>query len=124
MNVFFKGNAASFIASLCDYSIAIVLKEYFTVQPFAASIIGTVGGGIINFFICRYWVFKANKTSVFLQSKRYLLTWTGNLLLSALGVYLLLGTGLNYVLAKLITSVLVVITYNYPLQKKYVFKNN
>jgi putative flippase GtrA len=124
MKVFLKGNAASVVASLCDYSIAIFLKEIVTVQPLAASIIGTIIGGIINFCICRYWVFSANESSIYFQSKRYLLTWSGNLLLSALGVYLLLGAGLNYVLAKLITSVMVVITYNYPLQKKYVFKNN
>jgi putative flippase GtrA len=124
MKVFLKANAASAIASLFDYAVAIVLKELFIVQPFTASILGTITGGIINFFICRYWVFSANGSSIYFQSKRYLLAWAGNLLLSALGVYLLLGAGLNYVLAKLITSVMVVITYNYPLQKKYVFKNN
>jgi len=124
MKVFLKANAASVIASLCDYSVAIVLKELFIVQPFIASILGTIAGGIINFFICHYWVFSANESSIYFQSKRYLLAWAGNLLLNALGVYLLLGAGLNYVLAKLITSVMVVITYNYPLQKKYVFKNN
>lgn len=124
MKVFLKGNTASVIASLCDYGVAIFLKEFFSILPFTASIMGTIVGGIINFFICRYWVFNAKESSIFFQSKRYLLTWSGNLLLSALGVYLLLGAGLNYVIAKLITSVMVVITYNYPLQKKYVFKNN
>jgi len=123
MKLFLKANTASFIASLCDYIVAVILKECFFVQAFSSSVLGTVAGGIINFSICRHWVFKVNKTAIILQSKRYLLTWTGNLVLNALGVYLLLAAGLHYIIAKLITSLIVVIVYNYPIQKKYVFRN-
>ena len=44
-------------------------------------------------------------------------------MLNALGLYLLIDVaGLYYIIAKVVTSVLVAVLYNYPLQKKYVFK--
>jgi GtrA-like protein. len=41
-----------------------------------------------------------------------------------LGVYLLIRfAGINYMIAKVTTSVVVAVAYNYPIQKNYVFKN-
>ncbi len=125
MNLFIKANSASLASSYCDYLVAILLKEFMLVPAFFASIIGTMVGGFINFFINRKWVFRSNNTSIYFQSKRYFVIWSGNLILNAVGLYLLINVaGLYYLTAKVITSVLVAILYNYPLQKKYVFKSN
>jgi putative flippase GtrA len=125
MKQFLKANAASLIASFCDFLITIIIKEWLDADPLLASITGTVSGGIINFLIGRYWVFEVRHLSIYHQSRRYFIIWAGNLLLNASGVYILLHyIGLNYILAKLITSVIVAVGYNYPLQKRYVFKNN
>ncbi len=125
MNLFIRANSASLVSSFCDYMVSILLKELILVPAFFASIIGTMAGGIVNFFINRQWVFRSYSTSIYLQSKRYFLIWSGNVLLNAVGLYLLIDVaGLYYLTAKVITSVLVAIMYNYPLQKKYVFKNN
>ena len=125
MKTFIKANAASVIASFCDYLFTIILKELLNADTVVASICGTTAGGIINFFISRYWVFNAHNSSIHFQGKRYLAAWAGNLLLNSLGVYVLIKyAGLYYIIAKVITSVTVAVAYNYPLQKKYVFKNN
>ena len=125
MNLFIKANSASLASSFCDYLVAILLKELMLLTPFLASIIGTMAGGVVNFFINRQWVFRSYNTSIYFQSKRYFVIWSGNLILNAVGLYLLIHVGgLYYITAKLITSVLVATMYNYPLQKKYVFKNN
>ena len=125
MNLFVKANSASLVSSFCDYLVSILLKELIVVPAFFASIIGTMAGGVINFFINRQWVFRSHTTSIYLQGKRYFLFWSGNLMLNAVGLYLLIDVaGLYYITAKVITSVVVAIMYNYPLQKKYVFKNN
>ena len=124
MNTFFKANIASFAASLCDYLITIFVREYLKVDVVIAAVIGTSFGGIINFLIGRHWVFKLTTASSAAQAKRYLLTWTGNIMLNAFGIYLLTKSlGLHYIIAKIFTSIIVAITYNYPVQKKYVFKN-
>jgi putative flippase GtrA len=125
MKQFIKANISSLIASGCDFLITIIVKELFGADPFFASVTGTISGGIINFIIGRYWVFKAHNFNVYQQSRKYFIIWSGNLLLNSLGVYVLLHyAGFNYIPAKLITSIAVAVGYNYPLQKKYVFKNN
>ncbi len=125
MKQFIKANIASLISSFCDFLITIVITEVFHYNPFWASIMGTVSGGIINFIIGRYWVFEVHHLNIYHQSRRYFTIWAGNLFLNALGMYILLKlVGLNYILAKVIISVIVAVGYNYPLQKKYVFKNN
>ena len=125
MNLFIRANSASLISSFCDYMVSILLKELILVPAFFASIIGTMAGGVFNFFINRQWVFKSYNASIYFQSKSYFIIWAGNLLLNAVGLYLLIDVaGFYYITAKVITSVLVAMLYNYPLQKKYVFKIN
>ncbi|MEO7769266.1 MAG: GtrA family protein [Ferruginibacter sp.] len=124
MKLFLKANVASLTASFCDYLLTIILRQFFMSDAVIASILGTVFGGIINFLIGRHWVFRSVRTPFFHQGKRYLFTWTGNLILNALGVFLLIRiAGVNYIIAKLVTSLTVAVAYNYPIQKKYVFKN-
>ena len=124
MRTFLKANAASVLSSVLDYTVTILLKEWMLVHPVISSIGGTVSGGIFNFFLCRHWVFGAMDGQMVLQTRRYLITWAGNLLLNAGGVYLLIEqAGMHYLLAKTAIAVTVAVLYNYPLQKHYVFKN-
>lgn len=123
MKVFLKANVASAAASFLDYLVTIMLKELVHMDAFLAGVTGTIAGGVFNFFISRHWVFKSKAASVYYQSKRFLLTWTGNLLLNVSGMYILIKlAGVNYIIAKVLTSVIVAIAYNYPVQKRYVFK--
>jgi putative flippase GtrA len=125
MKTFLKANIASVVATTCDYGLTVVLKELMGLNEFAAGVSGTVMGGIVNFFISRHWVFKAGNEHVYSQGKKFFITWAGNLVLNATGYYLLVHyTNIHYVIAKLITSLTVMLAYNYPLQKKYVFKNS
>ncbi|MEN9570628.1 MAG: hypothetical protein RL172_1859 [Bacteroidota bacterium] len=125
MKVFLKANVASLVASLVDYLITILVKELLQTDAVLASITGTICGGITNFFIGRNWVFNAKTSSLSHQGWRYFVAWAGNLVLNSLGVYLLIHfAGLHYVAAKIITSITVAVGYNYPIQKRYVFKNN
>jgi len=120
-----KANVASLIASLIDYLITILLVQLFHADAVWAGATGTVCGGVINFIIGRHWVFKAANSGARKQAWRYLLVWAGNLLLNVSGLYLLTKlAGLHYILAKLVTSILVAVGWNYPLQKRFVFLNN
>ena len=120
--MFYKANVASSSASLCDYIITIFLVRLHC-DPLFSSITGNVFGGLINFLICRHWVFDARNGSVALQSKKYLLVWTGNLLINAFGLYIFINVlKVPYITAKIITSIVVSFAYNYPIQKRYVFK--
>lgn len=125
MKTFIKVNVASLSASCCDYLVTILLVKFLQSDPFLAGITGTVFGGIVNFLMGRYWVFNATKTALNLQGKRYLIIWIGNLLLNSFLLYILIKIFIvQYLIAKIITSVLVALLYNYHLQKRYVFKTS
>jgi putative flippase GtrA len=73
----------------------------------------------------RTWVFGARKQRVDGQMVRYMLVWAGSFALNTAGVYLLIrGGGVQYLIAKVSVSVLVGLTYNYLMQKRYVFINH
>jgi putative flippase GtrA len=125
MKTFLKVNVASLSASFCDYLVTILLVNFFYADPLLGGIAGTVFGGVINFLIGRYWVFKAQNIAMSLQGKRYMLTWTGNLILNTMGLYVLIKLFNDpYMIAKVATSVVVAVLYNYPIQKIFVFKTS
>ncbi len=123
MFTFLKANMASLIASFFDYVITIVAVQIFSMNVVIASLVGNVLGGIINFMLGRHWVFSAKQANGFRQAEKYFLVWMGNLLLNTCGMYLFTKFGLYYLVTKIGTSLAVAIGYNYPLQKRYVFKN-
>lgn len=123
MKTFIKSNIASVFASFFDYLLTILLVQLIYADKVWAGIAGTIFGGIINFSINRNWVFKAAHINLNLQGKRYFYIWTGNLLLNAAGLYCLINLiNVQYMVAKIATSLIVALFYNYPLQKRYVFK--
>ncbi|MEJ0101824.1 MAG: GtrA family protein [Bacteroidota bacterium] len=121
MITFLKANISSLVASLSDYIITIIAVHFFYANVVIGGIIGTICGGVINFLIGRHWVFSSDPGKGHVQGLKYLLVWTGNLGLNATGMYVLTEAGNSYIIAKVATSLLVAIAYNYPLQKKYVF---
>jgi putative flippase GtrA len=89
----------------------------------AATIIGTICGGVVNFLLGRQWVFKGKGISIHRQASRYSLVWSGNFLLNVSGVFVMTGyLHANYILSKVFVSIVIGCTYNYLLQKEYVFR--
>src|SRR5271169_668956 len=123
MFTFFKAQAASITATLVDILVTIFFVEALQCWYVAGSIAGTVSGGITHFSMCRNWVFDASGRKMPAQIFKYLLVWNGNLLLTSTGIFLVTHyMGINYAISKMMISVLVGITYNYLLQKNFVFK--
>ncbi len=112
------------MAATCfDFLTTIVLVNVFGWWYLAGSITGTIAGGVLNFMIGRLWAFNAAEGKIEWQFIKYVLVWTGNLLLNAAGVYLITHyTGTSYVISKILTAIVVGIGYNYVLQKKFVFR--
>ncbi len=120
---FAKAQIASFLASVSDYFITIFCVELLGFWYLAGSTTGTIIGGITNFSIGRHWVFKGGLKERNIQILRYAMVWTGYLILTTAGVYLLTHFGqLNYLLSKISVSLFLAIVYNFPLQKRFVFR--
>jgi putative flippase GtrA len=123
MITFLKAQMSSIIGSAADFLLTILLVEFGLAGPVAASVAGSVCGGILNFSINRELVFADGEKGTYTQLFRYALVWTGSLTLNALGLYIATRmTNVNYVVAKTIISIAVGISFNYFLQKKFVFK--
>jgi putative flippase GtrA len=125
MKTFIKAQASSLISSAVDFLVFFILKEFIHSKfgYIFAAVTGTISGGITNFLIGRFWAFKAKQEKPRGQAFKYAIVWIGNLILNALGIYLLKEVfKLNETVSKIITSLLVGFGYNYTLQKYYVFK--
>jgi putative flippase GtrA len=120
---FAKAQAASFMASLVDYFITIVSVEILGFWYFAGSGIGTVAGGFVNFSLCRQWVFQSREKARHQQLLQYSIVWAGYLILTSTGVFLLTHYGgINYIISKIVVTLVMAFFYNYPFQKRYVFR--
>ncbi|MCC9138603.1 GtrA family protein [Pontibacter silvestris] len=123
MFTFLKAQAASIVASAADFLVTIIAVELFGCWYLAATIIGTISGGVVHFSLGRTWVFNAIDKNIPTQALKYFMVWNGSLALNASGVFLLTHYAeVNYVFSKAVTSILVGFFYNYIIQKRYVFK--
>lgn len=130
MITFTKAQLASLLATGVDFLVTFVLLRWAGIPPVAASArvtfygaTGTLCGGFTHFMVSRHWVFNAQEQKWVAQVNRYMLVWIGNLVLNASGLYLLTRyTGIQPMVAKIVTATSVAVFYNYVLQKRFVFK--
>ena len=124
MVTFVKAQAASLAATIVDFAVFILLTTVFNCWYLAASVTGTISGGVTNFLLGRVWVFDAMQGKIPRQALKYLLVWIGNLLLVSGGVFVVTEYArITPLASKIIVSLIVGFTYNYLLQKKFVFKS-
>jgi len=126
MATFLKAQAASIIASVVDFIVYLVLVQVTAHTPAMvsrATAEGAMAGGIVNFIIGRNWVFKEGSKKVYVQAFRYVLVWIGSILLNTVGMYYITyHTTLNFAVSRVLVGVFIGVTYNYFLQKRFVFK--
>lgn len=122
MKIFLKAQLSSFIATAVDFGITIFLVEILQWQYALAVFAGALGGACSNFFVNRFWSFEVSEKSLKTQGLRYVLVWTGSVLLNVSGVYLMANIfKVNYIVSKIVVSIVVGLSFNYLLQKKFVF---
>ncbi len=122
MFTYLKAQASSLVASATDFGVTIIAVNLFGWWYLAASISGTVSGGLVNFYVNRKWVFESESKAIKWQLLKYILVWAGNLIIVTAGVFILTRFfNLNYVLAKVFSSVLTGLSYNYIMQKQFIF---
>ncbi len=114
---------AAFLGTAVDYAIFFILKDVFDIWYVYANIVGATFGAITNFLLGRYWAFDSKTDKITHQAFRYALVSAGSLLLNTAGLYLLTEyTALNSTISKVIAGILVAVTYNYLMQKYFVFR--
>jgi putative flippase GtrA len=110
------------LSTAVDYAVMVGCVELLRQRPVPATVVGALAGGLTNFTINRTFTYHATKTAVAGHAWRYLLVAGTSLALNAGGEALFNGVlGLHYLLARIITSILVSNAWNYPMQRFFVF---
>ena len=122
---FLKAQVASFSGTVIDFLTTLVSVEIFNVWYVTGNISGNICGGIANFYLGRNWVFQSKNKKVYIQGIRYIIVWVGSIILNTSGVFALTHfIGINYIISKVVVSLVVGFTYNYLLQNYFVFKQS
>lgn len=121
--LFLSAQVAAFAGTAVDFIATYFFTEFFGILYWISNAIGATLGAITNFLLGRYWVFDAKDKKIANQAFKYILVSLGSLLLNTGGVYLLTETlAWHYMFSKVIVAVLVAVTYNFILQKNFVYK--
>jgi putative flippase GtrA len=119
---FIKAQASSLLGTAVDFSVAVSMVEVFGLGYMLSSMTGNIWGAITQFTLARNFVFEKSKRSLGEQGFKYVLVWMGYLVGSALLLGALTGgLGLQFLISKIIVSLLMGFGYNYILQKNFVF---
>jgi len=119
---YLKAQTTAILGSLVDFLVTLILHKLLHYNIIISNFIGNICGAITQFILSRNWAFKAGDGKISLQIIKYIIVWVGNLLLSAGGVYFFAYClHLDGIISKIITSVILGLTYNYIMQKKFVF---
>ncbi len=125
-HVFGRGGIArnavsSALATGSDFALVALLVAWASVSPPIATFIGCVLGGIVNFTVNRVWAFGSDAPTG-RQAVRYLFVTSSSAVLNAgLVAALLLFPGLPYAIAWWLVRGAVFATWNFPLNRDYVF---
>jgi len=126
--LFVGAQFAAVMGTLVDFGTMLGLTELIGIWYVTATAIGSFFGAVTNFLLGRYFVFDATASRMRDQAFRYSLVAAGSLLLNTVGVYLVTefikteNGGIPYFYSRIIVAVLVAVTYNFYLQKNFVFK--
>jgi putative flippase GtrA len=120
---FLRAQIAAFLGTAVDYLTVIGLTELTGLWYVYSNVFGATLGAITNFLLGRYWAFVSVEDQISMQAFRYALVSGGSLLLNTAGLYLLTEfSPLNYIVSKVLVGIIIAISYNYLLQKYFVFK--
>ena len=133
---FLRSIASSQAASWVDLSMSFFFFAVCHLQPFLATAIGAISGGVVNCIINYKFTFHAQHCSWHAVIVKYVMVWIGSVLLNSYGtqaLYWLLSSwtwlesiGFRpdgyFAAARLITSLLVSWAWNFVLQRYFVYR--
>ncbi len=119
---FFRSVLTSLFTTALDFATLTGLVEGFGVDYVLATWLGTVVGSLSNFTINRVWAFDARDRPHAGQFLRFVVAQAAASLWHTLGVWSLTHfLGIPYLGSKVITSAVVYLGWNYPMNRWFVF---
>jgi putative flippase GtrA len=117
-----RHHAAAIVATATDYLVMVSCVERLGLHAVAATALGAFAGAVVNFMLGRQFTYQAVDAPAGGQAWRYALVSLASLGLNTAGEYFFhVVLGIEYLLARVITSVIVSNAWNYPMQRYFVF---
>ena len=122
---FCKAQLSAQMATIVDFTVSFLMAEAVGLWYVHASFLGALSGGVFNCGVNYRWVFQSQQLKKKYVALKYMLVWTGSILLNTGGTYLLTEwSGQYFMLAKVVVAVLIAFLWNYPLQRVFVYHDN
>lgn len=126
--IFAKAQLSAFSGGLVDYLVMVFCTELLHIHYTISIAIGGIIGAVVNFSVNRYWTFDANKASqlpVGNQLLKFIFVVAGSICLKSGGTFLMSnGLHLDYKISRILIDIVVSLSFNYVLQKYWVFKKS
>jgi putative flippase GtrA len=117
-----RHHLVALVVTLIDYAVMVACVERLGLGPVSGAAVGALFGAICSFGRGRWFTYQTIGAAVGAQASRFVLVAGASLGWNAAGEYLFASMlGLQYVVARIITSVIVSNGWNYPMQKLFVF---
>jgi putative flippase GtrA len=111
------------VAGGADFGTMIFCVESLGASPVAGTIVGAALGALVNFCLGRAWIFRAAPDRPANQAVRYAVVSAASGGWNALGEYLLHDVArVQYVVARALVAVAVSLCWNFPVQRRFVFR--
>jgi putative flippase GtrA len=121
---FIRSIFTSLIATSVDYTISIFAAKYFNVYYVLATSIGCLFGAIASFYLSRQWVYEKKSGKVTKQFLRFAFINFISASLNTFGVFFVVEqSGLSFVYSRIIVSVFVGLSFNFLMNRYFVFKS-
>jgi putative flippase GtrA len=119
-----RHHTTSVMSTVVDYGVMVTCVEALHMGTVRATVVGATCGAMANFIINRSFTYRAKGARVSRQAARFALVSAASLALNAAGEHLFNHVlGIQYLLARIITSVIVSNGWNYPMLRFFVFSD-
>jgi len=117
-----RHHVTALAATAADYAVMVACVELGRLPPVAATVAGALVGAVVGLTMGRRYTYRVGPGGLGAYAWRYALVSAASLGWNAGGEALFHHLlGLQYVVARMITSVVVSNAWNYPLQRFFVF---
>ena len=126
-----EAETSSLLSTLVDFAITALLVRFTGLWYVYATIIGSITGGSVNCIVNYNWAFHGTEQRKRTIFYRYMIVWTGSIILNTIGTTLMANIlshdgstkAFGIVMeSKTIVAVLVAILWNFMMQKHFVYK--
>lgn len=118
-----RSQVSAFCGGVVDYSIMLILTEFFGVHYALSIVIGGAFGAMVNYTANRRWTFEGTTEPKKTQIPKFITVVIGTIFLKSTGTYLFTEfLHIDYKISRLIVDLFVAFGFNFTLQKYWVFR--